>query len=113
MKKLLSIILVLMLALTLLTSCGNNEGQQPVSEGKEASGEGIFPAIAKEDIKVGVIHIGNPADGSGYSYAHDQGIVAMQKALGLSDSQVVQVIYRHSLFKIQSYQGISFRFVIY
>jgi basic membrane protein A len=88
MKKLLSIILVLMLALTLLTSCGNNEGQQPVSEGKEASGEGIFPAIAKEDIKVGVIHIGNPADGSGYSYAHDQGIVAMQKALGLSDSLI-------------------------
>jgi basic membrane protein A len=90
MKKLLSIILVLMLALTLLTSCGNNEGQQPVSEGKEASGEGIFPAIAKEDIKVGVIHIGNPADGSGYSYAHDQGIVAMQKALGLSDSQIIR-----------------------
>ena len=42
MKKLLSIILVLMLALTLLTSCGNNEGQQPVSEGKEASGEDVY-----------------------------------------------------------------------
>ena len=39
-----------------------------------------MPAIPKEDLKVGVIHIGNPADGSGYSYAHDLGIVAMQEA---------------------------------
>ena len=40
--------------------------------------------------KVGVIHIGDPADGAGYSYAHDQGIVEMQEALGLSDSQIVR-----------------------
>jgi len=51
---------------------------------------GVMPAIAKEDIKVGVIHIGDPAAGSGYSYAHDQGIVAMQAALGLDDSQIVR-----------------------
>ena len=46
--------------------------------------------IAKEDIKVGVIHIGNPADGSGYSYAHDLGIVAMQENLELKDEQIVR-----------------------
>ena len=37
-----------------------------------------------------VIHIGNPADGSGYTYAHDQGIVGMQKNLGLDDSQIIR-----------------------
>ena len=37
-----------------------------------------------------VIHIGNPADGSGYSYTHDQGIVAMQKAVGLEDDQIIR-----------------------
>ncbi|UKI38436.1 MAG: hypothetical protein L6V93_11230 [Clostridiales bacterium] len=40
--------------------------------------------------KVGVIHIGDPADGAGYSYAHDQGIVKMQKELGLTDDQIVR-----------------------
>ena len=49
-----------------------------------------MPAVAKEDLKVGVIHIGNPADGSGYSYTHDQGIVAMQKAVGLEDDQIIR-----------------------
>lgn len=45
--------------------------------------------ITAENVKVGVIHIGDPADGSGYSYAHDMGIKAMQKDLGLKDSQIV------------------------
>ncbi len=43
-----------------------------------------------EDIKVGVIHIGDPADGSGYSYTHDLGIQGMQRNLGLSDNQIVR-----------------------
>ncbi|MBE7048635.1 MAG: BMP family ABC transporter substrate-binding protein [Ruminococcaceae bacterium] len=52
------------------------------------SGEGA----ANGDFKVGVIHIGDPADGSGYSYAHDLGIVAMQENLKLDDSQVIRKI---------------------
>ncbi|MFR6329064.1 MAG: hypothetical protein ACLUOI_09750 [Eisenbergiella sp.] len=36
--------------------------------GEAKAAEGVMPAILKEDLKVGVIHIGNPADGSGYSY---------------------------------------------
>lgn len=44
--------------------------------------------ISKEDIKVGIIHNGDPADGSGYSYTHDIGIQGMQANLGLSDSQI-------------------------
>ena len=46
--------------------------------------------MAKEDLKVGVIHITDPAEGSGYTYTHDQGIVEMQKELGLEDSQIIR-----------------------
>ena len=49
-----------------------------------------MPAIGKEDIKVGVIHITDPSEGSGYTYTHDLGIQDMQKNLGLSDDQIVR-----------------------
>ncbi|WMJ77937.1 MULTISPECIES: BMP family ABC transporter substrate-binding protein [unclassified Sedimentibacter] len=95
MKKFLSIILSLVMIFS-LAACAQKpaaeepQSEAPASEGTEQSGSGLFPAIAKEDIKVAVIHIGNPADGSGYTYAHDQGIVGMQEALGLDDSQIIR-----------------------
>ena len=48
--------------------------------------------IPKEEIKVGVIHLSDPAEGSGYTYTHDQGIIGMQQNLGLSDDQIVRKI---------------------
>ncbi|MDF2675861.1 MAG: rane protein Bmp family [Bacillota bacterium] len=94
MKKFLSLILALSLVFS-LTACSPKQDtkQEPAKEEttkEETSTQGKMPAVAKEDIKVGVIHIGNPADGSGYTYAHDQGIVGMQKALGLDDSQIIR-----------------------
>ncbi len=77
MKKFLSILLAVLLiavSLTCFASCG--------SESENEGGEGKF--------KVGVIHIGDPADGSGYSYTHDLGIVEMQKALNLADDQIIR-----------------------
>lgn len=73
MKKITALLLVLIMAASfaLLSGCGT---------------------AVPEDFKVGVIHIGNPSDGAGYSYAHDQGIVAMQKNLGLSDSQIIRKV---------------------
>lgn len=56
--------------------------------GQQSSGKGI----AKEDIKVGVLHITDPAEGSGYTYTHDLGIQGMQDNLGLSDDQIVRKI---------------------
>ena len=73
-RKLWSLALLAVMVLA-LGACGK----------KEAATSG-----AKKDFKVGVIHIGNPADGAGYTYAHDQGIVAMQKALYLSDDQIIR-----------------------
>ena len=85
-KKVLALILA---CLTVLMSfafaaCGDNTDTESKASGTSTKG------IAKEDLKVGVIHIGDPKDGSGYSYTHDLGIQDMQKNLGLTDSQIVR-----------------------
>ena len=49
-------------------------------------------SISREDIKVGVLYISDPAEGSGYSYTHDLGILGMQSNLGLSDDQIKRKI---------------------
>lgn len=48
--------------------------------------------IAKADIKVGVIHLTDPAEGNGYTYTHDLGIQGMQSNLGLSEEQIIRKI---------------------
>ena len=86
---------VLFSCMMLFTSCGSeamddyatNQGYEVVStETGEQSG------IPKEDIKVGVLHITDPAEGSGYTYTHDIGIQGMQENLGLTDDQIVRKI---------------------
>lgn len=103
MKKWLSLVLATAMTAS-LCACGSaaGTGEAPKTEdaaateaaaegdSAAASAEGVMPAIAKEDIKVGVIHITDPAEGSGYTYTHDQGIVGMQKNLGLDDSQIIR-----------------------
>ncbi|MEG1780586.1 MAG: BMP family ABC transporter substrate-binding protein [Clostridium sp.] len=102
MKKVLSVILSAAMVLALGTGCSSAPAEttaaatEAAGETTAAAGEtkvaaeGVMPAVAKEDLKVGVIHIGNPADGSGYSFTHDQGIVEMQKTLGLEDGQIIR-----------------------
>jgi basic membrane protein A len=47
--------------------------------------------LAKELLKVGVIHISNVEDAnSGYAYAHDMGIKEMQRRIGLKDEQIIR-----------------------
>lgn len=48
--------------------------------------------VSRDSIKVGVIHLSDPAEGSGYTYTHDIGIMGMQQNLGLSDSQIIRKI---------------------
>ena len=85
---------VILICMVMLSGCGNsksiddyatNEGYQ---QNTEVTGNG--KGISKENIKVGVLHISDPAEGSGYSYTHDIGIQGMQENLGLSDSQIVR-----------------------
>ena len=66
-----------------LTACGG-KNENAADNSETAAG------IPKDKIKIGVIHIGNPADGAGYTYAHDQGIIAMQQELGLADNQIIR-----------------------
>lgn len=93
----------------LLTGCGSqskvpddyatNEGYQTEKADAKAGTEtntaettAAAAGIAKEDIKVGVLYISDPAEGSGYSYTHDLGIQGMQENLGLSSDQIVRKI---------------------
>lgn len=92
-KKILGALLSITMIGTLFTGCGQQQGEVEKEASKKESadkGGSGFEPVAKEDLKVGVIHIGDPADGSGYSYAHDLGIVEMQKELGLEDNQIIR-----------------------
>lgn len=48
--------------------------------------------LTKDNIKVGVLYISDPGEGSGYSYTHDLGIIGMQVNLGLSSDQIIRKI---------------------
>ena len=85
---------VLLLSLSLLCACGSNTriDDYATNKGYEQSSvtENTEKGIPKEEIKVGVLHISDPAEGSGYSYTHDIGIQGMQENLGLRDDQIVR-----------------------
>lgn len=86
MKKLTSLLLIFILSLgVFLTGCSSNGGNAASNktEGSNKSAEGT--KLAVEDIKVGFIYVGPVGDG-GYSYAHDQGRIYMEKELGLKPS---------------------------
>lgn len=106
-RKIISLYIILALSAGMLLGCGGskepddyatNQGYSPAGQtgGGEASGSDSTSestgGIAKEDIKVGVLYITDPGEGTGYSYTHDLGIVAMQDNLGLNDDQIVRKI---------------------
>lgn len=95
MKKFVSVLLALSMALGLAACGGSASTSQPASTGSSASASASQEATAgipKDQIKVGVIHLSDPAEGSGYTYTHDQGIIGMQKNLNLADDQIVRKI---------------------
>lgn len=74
-KKLLALLLTAVLVFAFAACSGGDGGKD---DGKAA------------DVKIGVIHIGDPSIGSGYSYAHDKGIQAAQTELGLKEEQIIR-----------------------
>lgn len=99
MRKSKKVFAVLLSALAVagLAACGSKNSENAQTSGSVPSGQTQENVAGDKesagnaaDLKVGVIHIGDPADGTGYSFAHDQGIVQMQEALGLSDSQIIR-----------------------
>ncbi len=88
MKKLLSLLVALSLVLSVGTfaSC--------TSVGNSSTGSDMvateFAPIAKEDLKIGVMHLGHVADPVGYTAAHKSGIDYMKAELGITDAQVIE-----------------------
>ena len=76
MKKALAIGLAAAMAVTMTAPVYASDDSE--------SGKGI----AKEDLKIGAIYIGD--ENEGYTAAHMAGIDEMQEALGLDDSQVIE-----------------------
>ena len=101
MKHIFSSILIVMMILT-LSGCGSTQtpdtdssagsGSQSASlaDSDSGSSSAVMPQIPADELKIGVIYIGDPSEGSGYTYTHEQGIVAMRDTLGLSDDQIVR-----------------------
>jgi len=90
MKKLSKLLILALALMTVLALTGCNQpaptptptpDPQPVETG--------FAPVAKEDLKVGIIYIGSATD-KGWTYSHDQGMLAMQATLELDDSQVIK-----------------------
>ncbi len=77
--KLLATLLALALVFT-FTACGKSEAPAPAE------------VQVNPDFKVGVIHISDPAEGAGYTFAHEQGILAMRDNLGLADEQIIRKV---------------------
>lgn len=98
MKKSLAILLAA--GMLILGACGNKPASSQASSAapseavSSASQAPSAPAnaVSKDTIKIGVIHISDPAEGSGYTFTHDQGIVGMQKNIGLRDDQIIRKI---------------------
>lgn len=89
---------MLLSATLLLTGCGAGKLGTPddyaTNKGYEedTTQKGSSDGIAKEDIKVGVLYLSDPSEGSGYSYTHDLGVKGMQENLLLSDDQIERKI---------------------
>lgn len=66
-KKLLAVLLAVLMITALFAACD------------ESTGSGDLKPIAKEDIKVGFLYIGDIGD-MGYSFAHEQGRLALETA---------------------------------
>lgn len=105
MKKVFKKLAALLISCMMLTGCSSavqiddyatnltgNSGTQRVQVDQELQSQTDSGGISKDKIKVGVIHLSDPAEGSGYTYTHDLGIQGMQQNLGLSDDQIVRKI---------------------
>lgn len=98
MKKLVSIFVASLMTASMLFGCTTNTGSDSAqnnssdsaSDDNSAASTSSRKPIPKEDIKIGIIHITDPSEGSGYTFAHDQGIKGMQANIGLSDDQIIR-----------------------
>jgi basic membrane protein A and related proteins len=83
MKKIIGLMLTLILVMgTLLTGCGSKDDKS----NSNAAGNG-------KKVKVGFLYVGPIGDG-GYTYAHDQGRLFLEKELG---SKIEKTVFKESV----------------
>jgi len=102
MKRLIAFLSALLIGISSMgcaasrKSFDDNATNKGYETGADKSGESGSKSsektISKDKIKIGVLYISDPSEGSGYSYTHDLGIRGMQKNLGLKDSQIEREI---------------------
>lgn len=92
MKKTIRKMLAVVLSCVLFTGCGAAQkiDDYATNEGEQKTAQTAEKEETKAKIKIGVIHLADPAEGSGYTYTHDLGIQGMQQNLGLSDDQIIR-----------------------
>lgn len=92
MKKVVTLLMVLAMAIGLFTGCSSaNKGEDiltPDTKGGEETGSKETPETGTSDIKIGIIYIGD--ENEGYTAAHMEGIKEMATTLGLSSEQVIE-----------------------
>lgn len=91
-----------LLIAAVLTGCAGSSTQTPddyatnkgytSTEASAQASDSKQTEISKDDMKVGVLYISDPSEGSGYSYTHDLGIQGMQENLGLHSDQIERKI---------------------
>ncbi|HBA68584.1 MAG TPA: BMP family ABC transporter substrate-binding protein [Lachnospiraceae bacterium] len=102
MRRIIEFLAAGMLIACSLAGCGEssakpddyvtNDGYELEPADKAQTKKDTAKSMSKEELKVGVLYISDPAEGSGYSYTHDLGILGMQSNLGLSDDQIKRKI---------------------
>lgn len=104
--KVCNMMLAALLAIGILSGCssGNdslddyasNEGYSVVEDSVKKDDSEKAQQTNKEDtetdVKIAVLYLSDPGEGSGYSYTHDLGIQGMQTNLGLSSEQIVRKV---------------------
>lgn len=92
----------ILLIAAVLTGCAGSSPQTPddyatnegytSTEASAQTSDSKQTNISNDDMKVGVLYISDPSEGSGYSYTHDLGIQGMQENLGLNSDQIERKI---------------------
>ncbi|MFR8011901.1 MAG: BMP family ABC transporter substrate-binding protein [Clostridia bacterium] len=90
-SKILALTLSAAMLVLSFAACSNTGNGGDAGESGNTQAQAM-PAVDKAELKIGVIHITDPAEGSGFTYTQDQGIAEMQKNLGLDDSQIIRKI---------------------
>lgn len=77
------------MAAALLSGCAETAGSVASASDEASGGAAASSAgVSAEDIKIGVIYIGD--ENEGYTYSHMKGIDDMMSELSLSDAQVIE-----------------------